>query len=432
MIDNVAAMYRVLLTLFAVIAAVAVDGKPLATEVAADAALLMNGGSGRILYEKSGYDRYYPASITKIATALVALEECHDDTTALDNLVTIDHDTVAWVDVAAKRRARYSLPPYRLEPGGTHIGLKVGEELTIRDLLYGMLVASGNDAANAIAKHTGGEIPAFMDKVNLRLQELGCRGTQFVNPSGLYHPDHYTTAYDMALITREALRHPLFRTIVSTRRYPRPKTTLQDGTTLVQSNKLLFPGPYYYPYAIGVKTGRTHASQYTLVAAAEKEGRQLIAVLLKDKEYGATFRDAVRLFDAAFSENLVEKVLIAAGPQPFTLTLPGAASPVTTYTDRDVVVKYFPAEEPRLSCKLEWQVSAPPVTAGQTVALLTISSDDGNTIDEIPLKAASTIGEALWHTLHKLLPTSWSPMQLLAALVLALFLTAGLVARSRR
>src|SRR6185437_6437502 len=144
----------------------------------------------------------------------------------------------------------------------------VGEEMPLKEYLYGMMVRSGNDAANVIAEYVSGSIPTFMQELNDYLKQIGCLNTTFCNPHGLHHPDHKTTAFDMALLTREAMKNPVFREIVSTVRHKRPKTNKRPAAVLVQTNRIIKSGTqYYYPKAIGVKTGYHSRAQNTLVAA---------------------------------------------------------------------------------------------------------------------------------------------------------------------
>ncbi|MFA6914836.1 MAG: hypothetical protein WC222_00425 [Parachlamydiales bacterium] len=257
------------------------QGAPLNVEVKAEAAILMNGHTGVILYEKEAHQRNHPASTTKIATAIFALLTAGDK---MHEMIAADQDSVAWVSVKDKKQSNYTLPAHWLEPGYSNIGLKKGEILSLQDLLYGLMLASGDDAANVIAKFIGGNVDQFMQGVNDYLKSFGCHNTHFTNPHGLYHPDHYTTAYDLALMTKEALKNKQFLELVKTVRYTRPKTNMQEASVWVQTNALLKPGKYFYPYALGIKTGYIQVAQNTFVAAAEKDNRLLIAVLLKTKK----------------------------------------------------------------------------------------------------------------------------------------------------
>lgn len=364
------------------------NGAPLEINVSADSAILINADTGAILFEKNAHAEQFPASITKIATALYTLHTYGDK---LDREATAEHDAVASLSKEAKKRANYSMPAYWLEPGATHIGIKRGELLSLNDLLYGMMISSGNDASNVIAQYIGGTIPAFMDDLNSYLKELGTLNTHFTNPHGLHHPNHITTAHDMALITKEAMRNSQFCEIVKTIRYTRPKTNLQQATTLIQTNRLLRKGKLYYDKAIGVKTGWTSDAQHTLVAAAECDGRRLIAVLIKVKEREQIFQEAKSLFEAAFKQPIVRRVLLKAGPQRYTLKHPSSSKKIETYLTKDVCVDFYPAEEPDLKCSLKWQNLELPIYKGDVVGEMIIAKGDGTPLQIVPLLAKEEI-----------------------------------------
>jgi len=362
--------------------------EPLPISVNAEAAILMNAETGQILFEKNARSLQYPASITKIATALYALKMKGNQ---LDTKIVAEQESVASIAEEAKRRAQYTLPAYWLVPGGSHIGIKKGEVLTLNDLLHGMMVASGNDASNVIAQHIGGTIPEFMNQLNAYLKDIGCGQTTFYNPHGLHHPMHQTTAYDMALITREALKNATFRQIVSSVRYTRPKTNKQEPATLIQSNRLLRSGKYYYQKAIGVKTGYTSIALSTFVGAAKHNERTLICVLLKTKEREDMFKDCIKMFETAFNQPKVQRTLLKTGPQKFTLEVKGAVSPVKTYIQNNVFIDYYPAEEPKLKCFLTWDVVAPPIKKDQRVGELTIKNNEGQALQKVPLFAQEEV-----------------------------------------
>jgi D-alanyl-D-alanine carboxypeptidase (penicillin-binding protein 5/6) len=369
----------------AFISSLACEARPLKVEVEAEAAILINADSGAILYEKNAHTTHYPASITKIATAAYALKKKGGD---LDEKITADREAVASVTGEAKRKANYRLAPHFLEDRGTHIGIQVGEQLTLRDLLYGMMLQSGNDAANVIAQYVGnGSIPGFMNQVNGYLKEIGCKNTQFLNPHGLYHPDHKTTAYDMAKLTSEAMKDPIFCKIVSSQRYLRPKTNKQEATPLVQSNKLLRSGPLYYAKAIGVKTGYTSHSLNTFVAAAKSGERTLIAVLLRVKERPDMFKDAVKLFEKAFSEQKMQKVLFQSGSQKVIRTIEGGDQPISTYLSHDIIVAFYPSEEPQFKAQVVWSPISLPVEKNSQVGELWITAQRENGKEDLLQKA---------------------------------------------
>lgn len=372
--------------------------EPLSITVQAESAILVNADTGAILYEKNAHALQYPASITKIATAAYALKKAGNK---LDTIVVADHDAVASISEETLRRSNYTLPAYWLTPGGSHIGIKKGEELSLRDLLYGMMIASGNDASNVVAHHIGGTIPNYITEMNAYLKEVGCKNTTFYNPHGLHHPKHQTTAYDMAVMTIAAMKNPTFREIVSTVRYTRPKTNKQSSTTLLQTNRLLRKGKLYYAKAIGVKTGYLSLAGNTLVGAAKQDNRTLIAVLLKSKEREEMFRDATNLFEKAFNQPKVNRVLLKAGPQKFTLDVKGAQNAVSTYTQEEIALSYYPAEEPKLKCLLYWNTVTPPIAKDQIVGELHMQTPEGQIMYKVPLLAQEKVSSTwLWAIQH--------------------------------
>jgi len=362
----------------------------LALLVNAEAAILMNADTGTILYEKEAYALHYPASTTKIATALYALEKASDK---LDAMVAADQDCIGTVTEEALRRSNYTLPAYQLIPDGSHIGIKKGEILSLRDLFYGMLVASGDDAANVIAKYVGGTIPQFMEEMNAYVRKLGCQSTTFLNPHGLHHPKQLTTAYDLAVLTKEALKNPIFREMIATARYTRPKTNKQDPSTLVQTNRLLRTGPYYYQKAIGVKTGYYSLAGNTFVAAAKDGERTLIAVLLKVQERKDIFIETKKMFEAAFSQPKVQHSLLRKGHQKFVLDLPGAKHPISTYASEEIALEYYPAEEPKIKCLLYWESDLKlPIAKDQRLGELVVQLNDSKVSHRVPLYAQEEVG----------------------------------------
>lgn len=357
-------------------------GEPLVVPVKSEGAILYNPENGAILFEKNSDRPYYPASITKIATALFALSEKGHE---LDVYCGAEQECLASITLSAKKKAQYSLPSHWLETDGSHIGLKPGEQMRLRDLVAGMLICSGNDAANVIAQACVKDIRDFSPKINAYLKSLGCKNTHFVNPHGLHHPDHVTTAYDMALITKEAIRHPFIRETVSKTTYSRPLTNKQPEAKLAQTNRLLKPGKAYYSYAFGVKTGYTSAAQSTFVAAAEKNGRILIAVLLKCKEREEIFQDAIKLFKAAFEEKPVTKVYLDAGNLSLTLPIDGLKEPIRFYTNTPLALTFFPAEEPRLKAVIHWEPIVFPIKASQKLGTLSLQDPSGRVHGSVDL-----------------------------------------------
>ncbi len=364
------------------------NGEPLDISVEAESALLINADTGAILYEKNPKAILCPASITKLATALYVLKVASND---LATKITAEQDALAWISEEGKRKSNHSGPAYWLEPGGTHMGIKKGEELTLKDLLYGLMVASANDAANVIAQHVAGTVPKFMIGLNKYLKEIGCQNTTFYNPHGLYHPKHQTTAHDMALIMRVGLKDPLFRELIATKQYTRPKTNKQESSVLVQNNRLIRKGKYFYAKAIGGKTGYISAAGHTIVAVAQQDDRTLIAVLLKTKERNQMFLDAVTMFEAAFNQPKVERLLLKEGPQKFALELPGQSAPIATYLKENVSIEYYPAEEPKIKCFLYWTAKELPIKEDQVVGELHLKTEEGKIMRKVSLYAQDEV-----------------------------------------
>lgn len=370
----------------------------LALSVNAEAAILMNAETGAVLYEKNAHVLHYPASTTKIATTLYALQKVSDK---MNVMIAADQDCIGTVKEEAIRKSNYTLPPHLLIPDGSHIGIKRGELLSLKDLFYGLMVASGDDAANVIAKFTSGTIPQFVQEMNTYVKQVGCTSTTFYNPHGLHHPKQQTTAYDLAILTREALKNPIFREMVATVRYTRPKTNKQEPTTLVQTNRLLRAGPYYYSKAIGVKTGYYSLAGSCLVAAAKDGDRTLIAVVLKAKERKDIFIDTKKMFEAAFSQPKVQRVLMHKGPQKLSLNFPGLKKPISSYIQDDVTLEYYPAEEPHLKCLLVWNKNIKlPIEKDQALGEVILKTDDEQVLRRVTLYASHD-GEATWSHFFK-------------------------------
>lgn len=370
------------------LAPILLNAGSLSVRVKSHAAILYNPDNGAILFEKNGRKSFYPASITKIATAALLLSEKESH---LDDEITAEQESLASITLAAKKKAQYTLPGFWLETDGSHIGIKVGEKLKLRDILAGMMICSGNDAANVAAQALENDLPKFSEKVNAYLKKIGCLQTHFVNPHGLHHPDHMTTAYDMAILSGEAMKYPFFRETVAKLRFVRPKTNKQQEAVYLQTNRLLRKGKTYYANAIGVKTGYTSIAQSTLVAAARDGDRTLIAVLLKCKEREDIFNDAIDLFKAAFSEKPVNKVYLDAGRLSYVQAVDGGASPLEVYTVSPLQLMAYPSEEPELKAVITWESLALPIKSAQKVGSLSLVDGLGKTHAQVDLLAQSDI-----------------------------------------
>lgn len=253
-----------------------------APDIYSEAAIVMDAVTGQILYEKNAYATMYPASITKILTTLVALENSN-----LDDIITMSDEAV-----------------YGIEWDSSHISLKPGEQITVRDALYATMLSSANEAAWGVAEYVGGDLDTFCDMMNKKAKELGCIGTNFVNANGLHNDNHYTCAYDMALITKAALTNPQFVEIASTKYYTIDPTSYTPETRyLVQGNKMLFEdSEYYYQGCYGGKTGYTNMAQGTLVTWCERDGIKLICVTMKSSLTAYKYMDTKALFDYCYDK----------------------------------------------------------------------------------------------------------------------------------
>lgn len=398
---------------------VVIFGNPLNIKVKSRAAILMDVNTGAILYEKNAKEVLYPASITKVATALYALDQLDGN---LDGSVAATQDCIGAISPKAKKQANYTKPAHWLEFGSTHIGIKRGEILPLKTLMYGLLVSSANDAANVIAMHVSGSVPRFVNELNAYLKSIGCENTYFCNPHGLHHPDHVTTAYDMALITRKALKQEMLCEIVQTVKYPRPQTNKQSPTTLVQGNKLLKRGEYYYPPAFGVKTGYTSEAGYTFIGAAEKDGRRLIAVILGAEKSDDRYDDVIAMFEVAFNEEKKQRNLVVAGDQPFKLKMEGGDSLLKTYTTENEVLEYYPSETPEVKALLSWDVDKLPVLRGEKVGAIEIQVSNEDTPRHVTLYADNDVKMTLWHMLNNstFLGVSWLKFILIIAVVVVI------------
>lgn len=242
--------------------------------------IVINADTGEVLWGKDENTQYYPASITKVMTALLVMENC-----------TMD-ETVTFSKAAATN----------LESGATTARMSEGDRMPVRDCLYALMLKSANEVANALAEHIAGSVPAFADMMNSRAKQLGCTNTNFVNPNGLNNDKHLTTAHDMALIAAAAFKYEELRKIDTTNVYRLPPSKLdKSGLLLSLNNKMLMKNhEKYYEYAIAGKTGYTSKAGNTLVTMAEKDGVRLVAVTMKNKKYLAHYDDTRALFEYGF------------------------------------------------------------------------------------------------------------------------------------
>lgn len=249
-----------------------------APSVNAASAIVMDADTGLILYEKDSHAKRYPASITKIMTSLLALENGN-----LNDLVTTSYDSI-----------------WDVQRDSSRIGFDVDETTTLEEMLYGIMLESDNNMAYAVAEHIAGTMPAFVDMMNQRAQELGCLGTHFANPHGLHEDDHYTTAYDMALIAKEAISNSTFRMITETRSHTIPATNKNVARPIANHHRFIRQ-TLHYDGCIGGKTGYTDIARTTLVTFAKRGNMTLVCVVMKCDTGDLAYEDTAKLLDYGFN-----------------------------------------------------------------------------------------------------------------------------------
>lgn len=338
--------------------------------VDATAALLIDLDTDQVLYEQAADEQRYPASITKIMTALLTLEAIGRGELDLNTEITVD--AAALADIT--------------EDSST-ANLQAGEKITVKNLLYCLLLASANEAANVLAMAVSGDIPTFVELMNQRAQELGMAGTHFVNPHGLHNADHYSTARDIYRMSKQAMTHATFREIVSTGRYTVPATNLSKARSLLNTNGLLTSAKHYgytMDGTIGIKTGSTGEAGYCLVAAVQKKGHTLVSVVLgaqnptdsRGNVQRKQFTESKRLLNWGFT-NFSDATLLDAETylQELPVRFSSEASHVVVRPTRSVQVMVPGTYDPeRLELRLRFHrdVASAPIEAGDVLGTVTV------------------------------------------------------------
>ena len=310
-------------------------------KINAESAILMDAKSGRILYSFNPYKKLPMASTTKIMTALIAIEKGN-----MEDIVEIGKDSVG------------------IE--GSSIYLYENEKISLKDLLYGLMLRSGNDASVAIGKYIGGDLKKFISMMNDRAKDIGTMNTSFANPNGLDAQNHYTTAYDLALIAREALKYEEFKEIVSTKTYIANR---DKNNYFYNKNKTL----WQYEGGDGVKIGYTKRSGRCLVSSATREGMQLIAVVLNDGDW---FNDCYKLLDYGF-ENYSSYIIYDIGQFVSNVKVINGELDFLPVVVDDVCVlslKESEKEKIKLSIKLPDEIPA-PINIGDKIGKISIYLD---------------------------------------------------------
>ena len=347
---------------------------PIEPDISAEAAILIEIDSGEILYEKNANAPMYPASTTKIMTALLALE--HLD---LEDKITVPEDMGL-----ADGSAMYLLP---------------GEVFTVRELLDGLLVKSANDAAVLLARTISGDIQSFATLMNQRAKDIGCTNTSFANPNGLHDPSHTISAHDMALIAREAMKNATFRELVSqvnvtldeTPQTPEKRYFRNTNRFLWSTSKIIYNNEYIpikYEVVDGIKTGYTEEAGNCLVSSGEKNDIRVISVVFKASGYDV-YRDSRLLLDYGF-DNFEKKTLIkkdtVLGSQPINYSSQGS---LEYGTKEDFVVPYLKSSLPVYNTKIMLNDLKLPISKGDIVGKLVISNDKST--NELTLFALNNV-----------------------------------------
>ncbi|HHW92486.1 MAG TPA: D-alanyl-D-alanine carboxypeptidase [Firmicutes bacterium] len=333
-------------------------------QIEAEGAVVIDGETGRVLWAKNPHLPLPPASTTKIMTSLLGLELGRPE-----EVVTVSQ-------LAASQ-------------DGSRVYLGAGEEYTLRELLYAVQLASANDAAVAVAEHLAGSVEGFARLMNQRARELGAKNTNFINPNGLPDPEHRTSAYDLALITRKALQYPEYREMITTKCYPMSWPGHEEERQLRNRNKLL----EIYEGADGVKTGYTIEADHTFVGSATREKRQLISVVLGSTN-GGVWSDTVKLLDYGF-ENYSNHELVKAGEE-VTVVPVKYGTEVPVHTAAGFIYTLAPGEQERISTEVNLpETLVAPLEAGAQLGNLTISLG-AEKLAEIPLVAAREVRRKLY------------------------------------
>ena len=403
----------------------------------ARAGLLIEAGTGEILYEKNAHQENYPASLTKIMVALLVMEAIDDGRLALTDEITATETAITG-----------------LSSDGSTANIKAGETLTVEELLYCMLIVSANEACNILGEAVSGTVGSFVARMNERAQELGCEHTHFVNASGLHDPQHYSTAWDLYLITCEAMKHEKFMEICNTKSHTVPATNLTDKPRELHTTNFLISNwrarGYVYRDAQGIKTGSTPEAGYCLISSALRGSRRMISVVLGAErvtlEDGVTiqtrsFSETSRMFDWGFGNFSRQDILSADEP---IREVPVALSSETNY----VVVHGADS----LSCLLPDNVTPEmlertvtltnetveaPIAAGDVLGTLTLSYD-GTVYGETELLALNDVSASWFLTAQRdviaFLSQTWVKLALLALalLITALVVYVAVFSRRRR
>ena len=344
--------------------------------VASTAAILVESSTGKILYEKNAYEKMFPASTTKVLTAILVLESCD-----LNEIATVSHNAI------------YSIPN-----GYVNCNLQEGEKISVKDLMYALMVKSANDAAIVLAEHVGGSVENFANRMNEKAKEIGCKNTHFVNPNGIHDENHYTTAYVLYLMATYGMQNETFRNYVSTTSYTLPATNKYPTADriCITTNDMLRPGSKYYnENVIGIKTGYTKEAQNCLIAGFRKNNVELISVVLQagtnSEGLSERYVDMQALFDYGFQDfdfsdivtknDVIQTIEIENGNKDTKNLDLITKDTLTSYIHNSTDLQSL-APKVELNEKLE-----APIQAGDTLGKITYTVDDVEYTTELLAKS---------------------------------------------
>lgn len=367
-------MKRCMFLLLLVLMLCPVSAAAVELDIEARSALLMEKETGQILYTKNEHEKLEPASVTKVMTLLLTMEAIEKGTIAYDDVVTVS--------------------AYAASMGGSNVYLAEGEQITVEDLLKAVCVASGNDASVALAEHISGVTELFVTEMNNRAKELGMKDTHFVNCHGLPAEGHVSSAADIAIMSRELiLHHPDLRRFTTIW-----MDSLRGGEfQLANTNKLI----RFYDGATGLKTGSTSSAGYCVSATAERDGMELIAVVLKGSTSQQRFEDAKTMLNYGFSTYALHTVEAAEpfAPLPVRLGMQETVSLKLPESGRQVLVKKAQIAGLTQEVSLPEVVDA-PVEEGQQLGTLTVRDGDAVVL-EVPIQAAEGVEKLTWWEMYR-------------------------------
>lgn len=395
-----------------------------AVEITSPNAILIDVDSGKILYEKDAYSEVYPASTTKVMTAIIALEKCQ-----LNEKAVASYDSIM------------SVPS-----DGSIASIQVGEAFTVKQLVQAMMVCSANEAANILAEHIGGNVESFATIMNTRAKEIGAKSTHFVNANGLHDDNHKTTVYDMAIIARYGLQHlPALKEATSLKNFSLPDSNVyhKGDRNFTNTNKLIIPSSsYYYEYATGMKTGYTSKALNCIVASAEKGGVELIAVVFGSIGAENRTKDVKTLFEYGF-EQLKGEMFYSKGSTIKEIKIPGGTSDTNTINAviNENIIHSIPLDKNASDYTSEITIKddlKAPISSGDVVGTITYNIEGhtytydlvaSNKVDSIvenvaaiAVKTGKAIGKVLF----------WAILSAIGIFIALVFLRASIITKKQR